>query len=176
LPRSHDGFYLRLALGVGGASTSGAGAKYSGGSAVLGAAFGGAFSQHLIFYGEFVLLGMSSPSGKNKAGNPSLAGNPVDHIGIGPGVAYYFMPLNLYLSGSLLFQKMLMTKSSDAGSEMQFTSTGLGLSFMVGKEWWISGDWGVGAAGQVLLTSAKDRDGTQWGSGALSIMFTATYN
>jgi hypothetical protein len=174
--RTHDGFYLRLTAGLGGGSASGAGTKYSGGSFVFDSAFGGALTEHLILYGEFLFHSISEPSGNPKAGDPTLAGNPVDNFGLGAGVAYYFMPLNLYLSGSLLLQKVLLVKSYAVGSEMQFTKTGLGLSLMVGKEWWVSADWGLGVAAQLFLASAKDRDGTKWDSGALAILFTATYN
>jgi hypothetical protein len=182
LPRSHDGFYLRLTTGLGLASVSGDGTKYSGGSFAFSSAFGGAVTPHLILYGELLFHGISSPKGTAKAGDPTLAGNPVDNFGIGPGVAYYFMPLNLYLSGSVLLQKVLLTKSyaavapAVAVSSKQFSNTGLGFSLMVGKEWWVSGDWGLGVAAQVLLASAKDRDGTKWDSGALAILFTATFN
>jgi hypothetical protein len=182
LPYTHDGFYLRLALGGGGGATSGAGTKYSGGSFVFDSAFGGALTEHLILYGEFLFQGISKPSGDPKAGDPTLAGSPVDNFGLGAGVAYYFMPLNLYLSGSLLLQKVLLTKTyaavapAGAVSSKQFTNTGLGLNFMVGKEWWASDEWGLGVAAQIFLATAKDRDGTKWDSGALAVLFTATHN
>jgi hypothetical protein len=140
------------------------------------AAFGGALTQHLILYGEFLLFGISNPKGGSKGVFPTLVGNPIDTVGLGPGLAYYFMPLNLYLSSTLFLEKVLLVKSYAVGSEMQFTNAGLGLSLMVGKEWWVSGDWGLGVAAQLFLASAKDRDGTKWESGALAILFTATYN
>jgi hypothetical protein len=183
LPYTHDGFYLRLALGGGGGATSGAGTKYSGGSFVFDSAFGGALTEHLILYGEFLFHNISKPSGSPKAGDPTLVGNPVDNFGLGAGVAYYFMPLNLYLSGSLLLQKVLLTKTYAAVapngpvSSKEFTNTGLGLNFMVGKEWWASDEWGLGVAAQLFLASAKDRDGkAEWSSWALALLFTATHN
>lgn len=175
-PRTHDGFYLRLTLGLGGGSASGAGTKYSGTSLGSSAAFGGALTQHLVLYGEFLLLGISNPKGGTKGVYPTLVGNPIDNIGLGPGIAYYFTPLNLYLSATLFLQKVLLVKSYDVGSEMQFTKTGLGLSLMVGKEWWVSANWGLGVAAQLLLASAKDDSDTKWDLGVLALMFTSTYN
>jgi hypothetical protein len=181
-PGSHDGFYTRLAVGLGLASASGAGTKYSGGSFVLDAAVGGALTEHLILYGELLFHSIPGPKGKPKVGDPTLVGNPVDNIGLGPGLAYYFMPWNFYLSGSLLFQKVLLTKTSVvvapavAVSSKQFTKTGLGFNLMVGKEWWVSDNWGLGVALQLLLAGAKDRDGTEWDSGALAVLFTASHN
>jgi hypothetical protein len=63
-----------------------------------------------------------------------------------------------------------------AVSSKQFTKTGFGFNLMVGKEWWVSDNWGLGVALQLLLAGAKDRDGTEWDSGALAVLFTATHN
>jgi hypothetical protein len=85
------------------------------------------------------------------------------------------MPLNLYLSGSLLLQQILLDKSYSDGSDGQL-ATGLGLSFMVGKEWWVSSDWGLGVAAQLFVASARDQSGTTWNTGTLAILFSATWN
>jgi hypothetical protein len=175
LPRSHDGFYLRLTQGFGAGSASGEGTKYSGGSFGFSAAFGGALTPHLILYGEFLFHVIPNPKGNAQVDKPTLAGNPVASLGLGPGIAYYFMPLNLYLSGSLLLQQTLLVKSYDNGSDGQLT-TGLGLSFMVGKEWWVSSDWGLGVATQLFLASARDQSGTTWNTRTLAILFSATWN
>lgn len=175
LPRSHDGFYLRLTQGFGAGSVTGDGTKYSGGSFGFSAAFGGALRPRLILYGEFLFHVVPNPKGNTQVDKPTLAGNPVAGLGLGPGIAYYFMPLNLYLSGSLLLQQTLLVKSYSDGSDGQLT-TGLGLSFMVGKEWWVSSDWGLGVAAQLFLASSREQSGTQWDTGALAILFSATWN
>jgi hypothetical protein len=175
LPRSHDGFYLRLTQGFGAGSASGEGTKYSGGSVGFSAAFGGALTPHLILYGEFLFHVIPNPKGDTQVDKPILAGNPVASLGLGPGIAYYFMPLNLYLSGSLLLQQTLLVKSYSDGSDGQL-ATGLGLSFMVGKEWWVSSDWGLGVAAQLFVASARDQSGTTWNTGTLAILFSATWN
>jgi len=47
----------------------------------------------------------------------------------------------------------------------------------VGKDWWVSENWGLGAAAQLLLGSAKDRNAdANWSTAAVALMFTATYN
>jgi len=66
LPRTHDGFNLRLALWGRRGSSQWAGTKYSGGSFVFDSAFGGALTEHLILYGEFLFHGISKPSGDPK--------------------------------------------------------------------------------------------------------------
>jgi hypothetical protein len=174
---AHDGFYMRLSFGFGGAASSGAGEKYSGGSFAFGAAFGGALTQHLILYGEFLLHAIPDPTRDGFGSSQTLDGTEVDILGFGPGVAYYFMPLNLYLSGTLLIQQVQLSNTNDSGNSVALTKTGIGCSLMVGKEWWVSDDWGLGVAAQLLLGSAKDPySDAHWTSRGVAIMFSSTYN
>jgi hypothetical protein len=173
---THDGFYLRLALGAGGAWTSGAGQKYSGGSVAFGAAFGGAITPHLILYGEFIGHTIPNPTFEAFGTSQSLDAD-VDILGVGPGVAYYFMPLNLYVSGTLLLQQVQLSNSNNSDRSFALTKAGIGCSIMVGKEWWVADDWGLGVAAQLLLGSAKDSYvDARWTSRGVAIMFSSTYN
>jgi hypothetical protein len=87
------------------------------------------------------------------------------------------MPLNLYLSGTLLLQQVSLSDSNDSNSTLNLTNVGLAASLMVGKDWWVSENWGLGAAAQLLLGSAKDRYvDSNWTTAALALMFSATYN
>jgi hypothetical protein len=175
-PHAHDGFYMRLSLGGGGASSSGAGEKYSGGSAAFGAAFGGAITEHLILYGEFFFHTVPSPTFESYGVSQTVDAD-LGILGVGPGVAYYFMPLNLYLSGTFLLQQVQLSDPNDSSNSVNLTNTGVGFSLMAGKEWWVSADWGLGVAAQFLFGSAKDRYvDARWTSKALAIMFSATYN
>ena len=175
---THDGFFMRLSIGGGGASASKSGEKYSGGSFAFAAAFGGAITPHLILYGE--VLGHSVHEPKHKVtGIPDTTeyGLDMSVAGVGPGVAYFFMPLNLYLSGTLLFQQVTLSDSYDSNRSVAKTDVGVAASFMVGKDWWVSDNWGLGVAAQVLLGIAKDRyTNANWSTAAAAVMFTATYN
>jgi hypothetical protein len=174
---THDGFFMRLSFGGGGAATSGRGQKYSGGSFAFGAAFGGAIAPRLILYGE--IFGHTAPSATYdySAVYGSGRARDLDIYGGGPGVAYYFMPLNLYLSGTFLLQRVALSDPNDSSNSIDLTNTGIGFSLMVGKEWWVSSDWGLGVAAEFLLGTAKDRYvDARWTSRAVAIMFTATYN
>jgi hypothetical protein len=173
----HNGFYMRLALGGGGASASGAGEKYSGSSLVIGAAFGGAITPSLILYGE--IFGHTVPGASYETGgvSSSSGGRDLDIFGGGPGVAYYFMPLNLYLSGTFLLQQVRLSDPNDSNRSVDLTKTGFGFSLMVGKEWWVSADWGVGVAAEFLVGTAKDRYfDARWTSKGLGLVFSASYN
>jgi hypothetical protein len=58
---------------------------------------------------------------------------------------------------------------------------GVGASFMAGKEWWVSHDWGLGVAGQFRVAWMKAKaefagsDDTMTAT-AFAILFSATYN
>jgi hypothetical protein len=103
---------------------------------------------------------------------------------IGPGAAYYLQPANVYLSATLAFTTLTL---KDARNENRLeTETGFGVSAMVGKEWWVSTNWGLGAALQLQLGTMKDRpvdralvgggDPPRWTTTAFTVAFSATYN
>jgi hypothetical protein len=179
---THDGFYMRLAAGGGAAvaEDSDIGAKASGGSFAFSAAFGGAILQNLILYGE--MIGYGIPESKyNNDGMNGTSSHTLNITGFGPGVAYYFMPLNLYLSGTLVLHQISENASGNSNNGVTLTDTGVGVSLMVGKEWWVSADWGLGIAADFFLGSAKNRPDyttpdSRWTSKGFAVMFSATYN
>ena len=62
------------------------------------------------------------------------------------------------------------------------SNSGVGVQFMFGKEWWVSANWGLGAALQVTGAARMreyDLSGTtftSWSGGGAALLFTATYN
>jgi hypothetical protein len=179
---THDGFYMRLAAGGGAAvaQDSDIGAKASGNSFAFSAAFGGAILENLILYGEMVGYGIP----EYKYNDDQMSGTSTRTLnisGLGPGVAYYFMPLNLYASGSLLLHRVSMSASKNSDEDIALTDMGAGVSLMVGKEWWVSTDWGLGIAADFFFGTAKNRayyttSDSRWTSKGFAIMFSATYN
>ena len=47
---------------------------------------------------------------------------------------------------------------------------------MIGKEWWVGADWGIGFAGQVVVVAAEDEVLGPINGFAVSALFSATYN
>jgi len=174
----HDGFYLRMGLGVGymesSASQAGQTLKLSGTAVGLDFAFGGVVAENLIVFGELAFLQVDSPT-VSLGGVSGTANGSVDHIGIGPGIAYYFMPTNIYLSGALLLGR-LQTHNNNSNQVGQ-TNFGVGGSLMAGKEWWVSPQWGLGVAVQLILANNHDpgidADFTTIGG---DVAFSATFN
>ena len=170
---------MRLGLGGGFASTSASSSrgKLSGGSLFIDMALGGSVTPNLVVYGEIVGHSILSPTYEMNGVSTTWDSTTVDLYGLGPGVAYYFMPLNLYLAGALLMQWVVLGDSNNSDVSTRLTNLGVGFNLMVGKEWWVSSDWGLGVAGAFLFGSAKDRyQDTRWNSSGFAVFLSATYN
>ena len=101
------------------------------------------------------------------------AGGARDVFGV--GLAKYFGG-NVYISGTLATARLSVQEDNQ---EVGRSSFGLGASVMVGKEWWVSQKWGLGVAGQAFFGRMKDSDSSSaptWGTGAIAVAFSATYN
>lgn len=173
----HLGFYLNLDLGLGylGSSASFAGSdfKLSGAAGEFSIAIGGAIQENLILAGQ--LWGYSASDPEATIDSVSVPGPATLTLtGIGVDLVYYVMPANLYLS----ITPSLTSLSVEQGGVSESTETGVGLRLAVGKEWWVSERWGVGLNGNLALASNKDKGpgAPTWGSFAIAVAFSATYN
>jgi hypothetical protein len=177
---AHDGFFMRVHVGI--AATSFASTQaatktnYSGGGSSTGIAIGGVIAHDLILYGA--AFGTSTSNPDKQVAGVSTTGD-LGNIGvgaIGPGVAYYFEHLNLYVSGT--FGLAAFTANDNSGLKVDSSRSGAAIELMLGKEWWVSRNWGLGIAGELFTASLKDKNvpGLTWSAGAASILFSATYN
>jgi hypothetical protein len=188
--RRHDGFFLRLAIGLGGGVLGGddhANESFDevgvgGLGLATDIAIGGAIVENLILHADIYQVTLFSPTvyaddedvgDADEVGDMLGVGQDVRLAGLGIGVTYYFMPVNLYLGGSIgLGQAVFEGDHGDTeGSEL-----GFGFNALVGKEWWVGADWGIGLAGQLLVVSAKDDVLGNINGLAASVLFSATYN
>ena len=181
---THDGFFLRLHLGGGFTSITGSNGAgdtvgLSGGGVSIGFAVGGAITRNLILFGTVAGTVISDPSVRLNGVSSAYStpsGSSASVGGTGAGLAYYFEPVNVYLSGAL----MLVTfEFDDANNKAIYQSdAGVGFQGIVGKEWWVSTNWGLGLAGELYVATMKDKTdpNTNWTSSAFSVLFSATYN
>ena len=178
----HDGFYMRLTSGVGYLQTRafpfGKPETVSGSGLAMDLAFGGAVGRNVIIFMELSVASTSNPKVEWADGAYSTPSMWVALVGFGPGVAYYFAPLNLYLSGALLFpQVQANDHSANSLKNGDWTDTGVGTSLLLGKEWWISADWALGATGMLQYASMKlTGDDSRMKAVAVSVLLSATYN
>jgi hypothetical protein len=174
--RTHDGFFLRLQGGVGGTSASQDELTLKGGSGALNVEIGGALTENFILYGK--LFGTGTPDPDLEVGDITFEGNNSDlslNFGaLGAGVSYYFMPVNLYVSGAVSLTSLGLTEDGD---EVGDTGQGLGLHLGVGKEWWVSDQWGLGLGAELALSRVNGAENTDdWGVGSVVLLFSATFN
>ncbi len=172
----HDGFYLRLTTGVGYNSSD---FKNDAGSLTMtGVAgqttlgIGYAIMENFILNADLFGNVVSDPTVEMGGESVELSAS-LQNTGIGLGVTYYIMPVNIYVTGGF---GAAMT-SLDLGGGMQGdTDTGWGLNAAAGKEWWVSANWGIGAALQFFymdVPGAHSGSVSTWSAG---LLFSATYN
>ena len=175
----HDGFYLRLAGGVGYAQlvendVMGSDLKLSGVAGTSRFQIGGTVSDNLIIYGEFGGVLQSEPTMEWVGESGSTSDVKVSVYDVGGGITYYLMPSNVYFALSLLISQ----------AELEFNNTkgeseyGIGFNAMIGKEWWIGEDWGIGATIYVYYSTMKDKGefDNNINNFSVGVLFSATYN
>jgi hypothetical protein len=177
---THDGFYLHVHAGISatGFMSKQAGVKtnYVGGGFSSGVAVGGVIAHNLVLYGAFFGTDTTNPD-KQVDGTSKTADLGELGVGaVGPGLAYYFERCNIYLSAT--FGLAAFFANDLNAFRVDSSRSGAALDFMVGKEWWVSHDWGLGIAGELMAASLKDKNtpGLTWSASGLSVLFSATYN
>ncbi|MBI5525571.1 MAG: hypothetical protein HY897_04490 [Deltaproteobacteria bacterium] len=192
--RKHDGLFLRFALGPGFGSYQGTGVATAPPSVGVvnnpsgdGSKFGGSISlggvvaENLIFHGDVW----------GNGNNPRQTSNAFTQFGTGAfggGLTYYFMPQNVYVSGAVgLASSWLLIMDPDTVDEdwdgrgrhgmPDGVNAGSGIAayLSVGKEWWVSDNWAMGAAlqGDYAHTQGQNLDFNYSG---VKVLFTATFN
>ncbi|MCP3135837.1 outer membrane beta-barrel protein [Pyxidicoccus xibeiensis] len=175
---SHDGLYLRLQVGGGytRAESTFEDLAVKGAAGAVNAELGFAVLQNFIIYGK--LFGASAQNPDLEFGDVTIEGQDDDvsqNFGaLGAGVTYYLMPANVYLSGALSFARLTITEDGDTIAE---TDPGVGLHLGVGKEWWVSDNWGLGVGGELALGRIRSDDGEDdWNVLNVMLLLSATFN
>jgi hypothetical protein len=175
----HDGVYVRLQLGVGylqlKTSTDGDDVAAKGAGANFEIAVGGAVAPNFILYGAFLIADSSSPTITLNGMSIGNANGSLDVVGFGGGAAYYFPDINAFVLGSIYAARIESSDSS--GDTVETSDLGWVLEGQVGKEWWVSSDWGLGVAGQVVGGRINAQGGSPTYSAlSFGLLFSATYN
>ncbi|MFC1573396.1 hypothetical protein ACFL6M_07340 [Candidatus Eisenbacteria bacterium] len=177
-PRQHDGgFFLRLSAGGGSATTSndilGETLELSGGAVDLNFAIGAIVSPNLAIHGTLFGWMVEDPDVKLGSETATMPNANLDLSAIGAGLTYYLMPSNFYLSGSL----GIGTLTIDTALGESSTDPGLAVDLTVGKEWWVSDRWGLGAAAALSFHSIGEEGiAENWTGTGFALRFSATLN
>jgi hypothetical protein len=175
---THDGFYLRLQVGPGytHAALDDEDLAIKGGGGTLNVEVGGAPVRNLILFAK--LYGTSSPNPDIDLGDITVEGRnddvTQDYLALGAGLTYYIMPANVYLTGALTFSQLSIDERGDTVAE---TDLGGGLHLGLGKEWWVSDNWGLGIGAELAFGRVPEaNNGPSWNVVNGSIFFSATFN
>ena len=135
---------------------------------------GGAVVRNLVLHADLRGVWLGNPK-QRSAGRNSDFDADIVLDSAGAGLTYYFMPHNIYATGSIGVG--VFAFEDDAGGASKNSKAGLTLSGAIGKEWWVGADWGLGVAGQVSYIRARDYvDDKRLHGLAVNVLFSATYN
>jgi hypothetical protein len=147
----HDGFYVGARLGVAwlkatrnlvGGSVLGWGVPFA-----LSAGF--ALTRSWVLFGEFYQAQVRHPSSDYFGELADL-----ELVAVGPGVTFYLLPHNVSASASFSLSKVGFRSARPMDTRYGTSVTshwGVTGRLSLGKEWWVSSDWGVGFAAEALL-------------------------
>ena len=189
---THDGFYLSMNAGpVFGKITDQLKSGYppgtigfTGNGGVFDFKIGWAVRENLILHAALISNGMVGPNVEttDAYGNTNNVKAP-DTFGIGEamyglGITHYFMPSNLFVSGTLGVGNYSMMDEKDKANNGS-TDTGFSLQLKLGKEWWISKNWGIGVSmsyGKTSVTNETITNSEELNSNRFCILLNTTFN
>jgi hypothetical protein len=145
---------------------------------LFGVSVGGAVIENLILHGDFQALGFGDAE-RDVNGTPD-ASNRIDgsFVLLGGGATYYFMPTNAYVT--LILGAAAYSEQRDDEDAVE-SDVGIGVSTLVGKEWWVgrSAEWGLGGALRFGYYNAPveiARLESRVAAYDIGLVFGATYN
>ncbi len=167
---THQGLFVSAGDGIGGLNYNEDtdNLKLSGGAANFDFKIGGAIVDNLILSGDFFSVDASNPNVSLNGGAPARNYDYVSMHGLGIGLTYYFMPVNIYLSGTL--------GSGVFNYNEDISDNGVAVQLQAGKEWWVSRNWGLGIALDYTAMGAKWSGNDNAQAGYFGLMFSSTFN
>jgi hypothetical protein len=185
----HDGFFLSMSGGAatGAITLDASGTSYrklefSGAGGMIDLKIGGTIAKTVSLSADLMNRAISGPDVDvdGTKGSASSKVSASDQL-IGLGITYYFMPINIFVSGTLGIAKFIL--KNEANDLNASSESGFGLSLKAGKEWWVGANWGLGVSAGFATAGADDKGipGNPGYSGKLStnkffILFNTTYN
>ncbi len=176
-PREHDGFFLRLQPGVGVSKgwTDNPNLRLSVGTLHLGVDVGGVVAHNWVVFGRLYIDQPTNPTVDTRGTSTQLGRWGGQQGGLGAGVSYYFGD-NFFATGALTLSRMGFYQVSGAGFDLD-SDVGPTLHAGFGKEWWVSANWALGVALELLGGYFPDRErDNHWRLGGGVVQFSATFN
>jgi hypothetical protein len=201
-PRTHDGFFLRMAPGFGYSEAKGNGSKFDGASGSFELAIGAAVSHNFAIHATFdgwALFDQQAPQATAyatplPASGPGMYGHDGyhndNHVGLGmwgAGATYWFGKSNAYVTASAgaarLYYNLHFDDYCGYGYDCHYhddyahSDTGFAFTTGVGKEWWVGDGWGLGVSGTFGYATVPPRGpGSDYKGPTFAVRFSATLN
>lgn len=177
-PRRHDGgFFLRLAPGGGYSRTAidelGDRFALKGPSGSFDVAIGAVVKENFAIHATLGAWAVVDPTFEFDGLEETATDTSIAMSMFGGGFTYYFGPSNVYLTASVGASVL----SFEIEGDRETSDTGIAVDVGLGKEWWVSDGWGLGASGTVGYHSVPPGDATSNFKGpSFAVRFSATFN
>lgn len=187
-PHTHDGFFLNMSLGYGyqDFAYSASEISESGNPFIFSIDSKGVSTEFDIKIGGTILPSFALHATISGIGNlSSEIESVIEYSGeresfnqevdlfmflTGIGVTYYINPINIFFSGSVGITEFDINDS-------QMSDTGFGFQIALGKEWWVSPEWGLGVSAAFTYGKADEVNGFgDMSEYAINIMFSSTFH
>jgi len=178
---THDGFFLRFLGGGGYLNTTekdilGSDLRIYGTGGYFSLQIGGAPFNNLILYFETAAVVVPDADMKWSSYSGSRSYSELALSQYGVGLSYYFMPINIYLSLASIF----VFAEIKVGDKKKTTEIGPGINVSLGKEFWVSANWGLGIAFVAHYSKVKSDEGALGKKDVINtyfgVAFSATFN
>jgi hypothetical protein len=171
----HRGLFFRPDLGIGylhmSATEGGNDDAAYGAAGAFGIAIGGAIQPNHILAFHLWDAVISNPTFSSNGTSASPGNSAAGLIAFGPEYTFY-SETNFYFSLSPGLSRLHL-ESGGVGADSDW---GFGLRAAVGKEWWVSDNWGLGLVGQLSFSANSDNGVATWTTWGATLAFSATYN
>ena len=158
----HDGFFLRLIAGPSYSTQTLNDASIDmnvkGISGSFNCQVGAEIAENLNAFGEVAGFTITNPEVEIDGKVYDTDEVKSSCFGFGGGLTYYFMPSNFYVTGSIQAAKAKIEYEKGNTKFVGESNYGFGVFAGVGKEWWISDDWALGAVVFFSYSSVPDKD------------------
>lgn len=184
----HDGFQLRVALGLGGLSdtltldwpvgitTVEIDGTARGGSIAFHLGIGGQVAEGLTLGGYLLTETLTNPTIEFE-GTQITSNVDVGTLGmLGVFVDYYLNAHGgFHLGGGLGAATLKTTDSAGNTSDADQQPAGGGAMFLIGYDWWVGDQWSMGILGRITAAGLRG-DRIKHDLGALAVLFSVAYH
>lgn len=183
MAQTHDGFFLNMALGTGGGSLvkkeDRVDNSYRGQTTLVNFRIGGCPVPNLALSADFQDFSRRDIT-MNVEGESVTQENDyeISVMSMAFGVTYYIPDL-LFVGSN--FSPVGQISLGTPNEKESYNGDMLGYSFRIGREWWVSENWGLGVElnySYNKLSNIRDfnRESAVWITNTYGILFTATFN